>query len=395
MLPGVHLSAAAARRFLVHRHLLAPPRALPARARSVLAVVRTLGSLQFDPLDIPGARNHELVLHARVAGYRRGWCERWLYGPDRRLFEAYNKSLNILPIEELPYHRISWTRGWPGYGPLLAGHTADTARILATIADRGPLPSSYFSREISHTLQGGWGPMRAGRLLVEGLFVSGRLAIARRDGNTRYYDLPERLYPAELLARPVEDGAALRHRLLTRFRGVGLLGAGGAAEVTTGTGPAAARKRSIEALAAEGVLLPVTVEGVRGPRWLLAEEAPVLDAGPPGGGVTFLAPLDPLMWDRRLVRELFGFDYTWEVYTPAKKRKHGYYVLPILFGDRLVGRLEPRLDRSTGVLTVAGLWHEAGFEPKRRYRAAFDEALEAYRRFVDADRISLSDGARP
>ncbi|HKA87007.1 MAG TPA: crosslink repair DNA glycosylase YcaQ family protein [Haliangiales bacterium] len=394
----MHLSAAAARRFLVRRHLLAPPRSLPARARSVLAVVRALGSLQFDPLETPGARNHELVLHARVAGYRRGWCERWLYGPDRRLFEAYNKSLNILPVEELPYHRISFSRGWPGYGQLLAGHTAETARILATIAERGPLPSSYFSREINHTLPGGWGPMRAGRLLVEGLFVHGRLAIARRDGNTRFYDLPERVYPAELLARPVEDGAALRHRLLTRFRGVGLLGAGGAAEVTTGTGPAAARRKAIEGLAAEGVLVPVTVEGVRGPRWILAEERPLLDAGAAGGAVTFLGPLDPFLWDRRLVRELFGFDYTWEVYTPAKKRKHGYYVLPILFGDRLVGRIEPRLDREAETLAIAGLWHEASFRPTRRYRAAFDDALEAYRAFVGADEVvrsRLSDGARP
>jgi hypothetical protein len=390
----VHLRAAAARRFLVHRHLLAPPRALPARARSVLTLVRRLGSLQFDPLDVPGARNHELVLHARIAGYRRGWCERWLYGPDRRLFEAYNKSLNILPIEELPYHRVRHARGWPGYAQLLSEHPADADKILRAIAERGPLPSAHFSREIGHVLPGGWGPMRAGRLLVEGLFVAGRLAIARRDGNTRFYDLPERVFPADLLARAHDEAATHRRRVLTRFRGVGLLGAGGPSEVTVGTGPAAARKRTIDALAAEGELVPVTVDGVRGPRWILADEVDLVDAGPVPAAVTFVAPLDPFLWDRRLVSDLFGFDYTWEVYTPPKKRKHGYYVLPILFGDRLVGRIEPRLDRATGVLAVAGLWHEPGFAPTRRYRAAFDDALAAYAAFVGAARVSSAAGSR-
>src|SRR4249919_3728520 len=103
------IDAGHARRFLVTRHLLAPPRALPAEPQSVLTAVERLGLLQFDPLEVPGARNHDLVLHARVAGYRRDWCEQWLYGPDRRLIELYNKSLNMVPIEELPHYRLTWT----------------------------------------------------------------------------------------------------------------------------------------------------------------------------------------------------------------------------------------------------------------------------------------------
>jgi len=106
-LPDLRIPADQARRFLVRRQLLDPPRSLPARAASVLRVVDRLGSLQFDPLEVPGTRNHDLVLHNRVAGYRREWCERWLYGKDRRLIELYNKSLNILPAAELPYYRLS------------------------------------------------------------------------------------------------------------------------------------------------------------------------------------------------------------------------------------------------------------------------------------------------
>src|SRR5687767_13687138 len=102
------LSVDHARRFIVRRHLLAPPRSLPARPESVLTVVERLGLLQFDPLEVPGARAHDLVLHARISGYRRAWCDQWLYGGDRRLIELYNKSLNILPISELPHYRVTW-----------------------------------------------------------------------------------------------------------------------------------------------------------------------------------------------------------------------------------------------------------------------------------------------
>ena len=104
------LSADHARRFLVRRHLLAPARSLPADPQSVLDVVERLGLLQFDPLEVPGARNHDLVLHARIGGYRREWCDQWLYGPDRRLIELYNKSLNMVPMHELPHYRIAWQR---------------------------------------------------------------------------------------------------------------------------------------------------------------------------------------------------------------------------------------------------------------------------------------------
>ena len=107
---AVQITADHARRFLVVRHLLAPARALPARSASVLDVVDRLGLLQFDPLEVPGARNHDLVLHARIANYEREWADEWLYGSDRRLIELYNKSLNIVPMAELPHYRIAWKR---------------------------------------------------------------------------------------------------------------------------------------------------------------------------------------------------------------------------------------------------------------------------------------------
>jgi hypothetical protein len=145
----------------------------------------------------------------------------------------------------------------------------------------------------------------------------------------------------------------------------------------------------------DGILIPATVEGFREVRHVLAGELPILDAtaAPDGAAtpsVSFLAPLDHLMWDRRLVKGLFGFDYIWEVYVPAHKRRHGYYVQPILFGDRLVGRIEPRYERASRTLRIAGIWFEDGFAPMEEphFVPALADALDAYKRFVGARSVT-------
>jgi uncharacterized protein YcaQ len=390
----LELSRAVARRFLVLRHLLAPPRALPAEPESVLTVVERLGFLQFDPLEVPGARNHDLVLHARIAGYRRAWTDGWLYGPDRRLIEIYNKGLNVVPLGELPHYRISWDRNAPIYRDGILREQAPVAdAILEAIQRDGPLSTSAFA-EHGHSVDWWWAPTRAGRAVAEALFVSGRVGIARRDGNRRYYDLIERLVPADLLAERETDEEGVLHRLLSRFRATGLTTPTAQAEVLLGTGKAPERARRTAELVERGLIAPVTVEGLKGPRYLVSAEQPILEAAAAWNDeaqrhVAFLAPLDPLMWDRAALRELWDFDYLWEVYTPEAKRRWGYYVLPVLFGDRLVGRIEPRLDRATRTFRIAGLWWQEGFVPARAegFVPAMRLALREFRVFVGAKRL--------
>ncbi len=395
----VHLSADAARRFLVARHGLAPPRALPADPASVLEAVRRLGVLQFDPLEVPGARNHDLVLHARIDGYRREWCEQWLYGPDRRLFEIYNKSLNIVPMAELPHFSISWTRYAERYGDgVLSEHAEAVEDIVRTLEQRGPLSTADFAQH-SQAVDWWWAPTRASRAILEALFVVGRVGVARREGNRRYYDLIERLVPAHILAAPEPEDAAHRHRLLSRYRGVGLASPSANTEVIVGTGTAAERRRRTDELVDMGELVPVVVEGLKGERYAVVDDRALLESAEQGRadspGVAFLAPLDPFMWDRRLVRDLFDFDYIWEVYVPEPKRRWGYYVLPILFGDRLVGRFEPRLDRATRTLRILGIWWEPGFVPRpaEGFVEAMRTALAAYQRFVGSKSVEWSPAA--
>jgi uncharacterized protein YcaQ len=381
-----------ARRFLVRRHLLDPPRNLPAEPESVLRVVDRLGSLQFDPLEVPGARNHDLVLHDRIAGYRHDWLDQWLYGDDRRLIELYNKSLNILPISELPHYRLAWEHAEAHYRDRLLRDQADVAAaILERIRTDGPLSTAAF-KDHNHAVDWWWAPTPAARAVMEALFVSGRLGIARREGNRRYYDLVERLVPAAMLERREPEEQARKHRLWSRFRAIGLMDASGRADVIYGTGTVAQRRRWTAELVESGHLLAVEVEGLNGTRYLPAEEASVLEAALPAAsdapGVSFLAPLDPFVWDRGLLRDLFGFDYVWEVYVPAAKRRWGYYVLPILFGDRLVGRIEPRRDKSSPDLRILNVWFEDGFAPMEEphFVSALAEALRAYLSFVGAPR---------
>ncbi|MEP6812074.1 MAG: crosslink repair DNA glycosylase YcaQ family protein, partial [Actinomycetota bacterium] len=214
--------------------------------------------------------------------------------------------------------------------------------------------------------------------------------LARRDGNRRYYDLLERLLPAELLAHEVPEREQLRHKLLSRYRAHGLLGPGGAGGTFARIANPPERNELRKELVEVGALVPIDVEGVRGKRLVLAEELALLQAPPdPTPSVAFIAPFDSLLWDTALLANLFDFDYVWEGFFPQAKRRWGYYVLPILFADRLVGRIEPRIDRDQARVEVLDVWWENGFTPRRAngFVDAMRAALRAYLRFAGADRL--------
>jgi hypothetical protein len=405
VVPTASIGVPVARRFLVLRHLLAPPRSLPAAPESVMTVVERLGSLQFDPLEVAG-RNHDLVLLGRIEGYRREWTDALLY-EDRVLYETYNKGLSIVPTSELPYYRITWDRHHAEHqGGAFDEHAPLVSELLERIRAHGPTSATDFAPRAA--IEWYWRPTNQVRAILEALAEAGILGLARRDRNRRVYDLVERLFPAELLAARLPESQQVRHKLLSRYRAHGLLGSGGQPELWGRAVPSARDRALLRAeLIESGAIVPVSVHGLKGERYVLAGEVATLEEAErevaagrdPNGrpaGVAFLAPLDPLVWDRSLLRPLFDFDYVWEVYVPERKRRWGYYVLPILFGDRLVGRIEPRIERRTGTLRVAGLWWEDGFDPLavEGFVGAFAAALEAHRSFADVRRVELPRVAR-
>ena len=233
-------------------------------------------------------------------------------------------------------------------------------------------------------------PENAVRAVLEAYTVTGAIGLARRDGNRRYYDLVERLLPPELLARKVPEREQLRHKLLSRYRAHGLLGAGGAGGTFARIAEPKARNELREELVELGAILSVDIEGVRGKRFVLAEELLLLESPPePTPSVAFIAPFDALLWDTALLANLFDFEYVWEGFFTPAKRRWGYYVLPIVFGDRFVGRIEPRIDRDGACVEVLNVWWEDDFAPRRAdgFVDGMRDALRAYLRFAGADRL--------
>ena len=389
----MNVAAEAARRFLVSRQLLSPARSVAGGPEGVLEVVRRLGSLQFDPIAVAG-RSHDLVLHARVAGYEPAWCD--LLYERREIFEAYNKGLSFVPTSEFP-----WFRGILSRAPArtLADNAEVAEQVLARVRADGPLSALDFEREQGATTDWFGLPTNTVRAVLEAYTVTGVLGLARRDGNRRYYDLLERLLPADVLARDVPLHEQMRHKLRSRYGAHGLLGVSGAGGVFDGIGPAKpdprlpgypGRNALREELVDRGELVAVSVEGVSGKRFVLREEVGLLDAPPePASSVAFLSPFDALVWDRKLLQSLFGFDYVWELFLPPAKRRWGWYVLPIVFGDRLVGRIEPRIDREEARVEVLDLWWEDAFAPGRAegFVDAMRDALRAYLRFAGVSRL--------
>ncbi len=360
----------------------------------MLDVFRRLGSVQFDPLAVAG-RNHDLVLHARVADYDPGWCDR-LY-ECREIFEAYNKGLSLVPTSEFAWFRGTLSLNAPR---TLAENGEVAKRVLEQIRADGPLSALDLERERGTTTDWFGMATNAVRAVLEAYAVTGVLGLARRDGNRRYYDLLERLLPADVLARKLPLQEQLRHKLLSRYRAHGLLGVGGAGDIFGGLGPAKpdprwpgypGRGALREELVERGDLVSVEVEDVRGKRFVISEDAKLLEAPPdPAPSVAFVPPFDPIVWDRGLLGSLFEFEYIWELFLPPAKRRWGWYVLPIVFRDRFVGRIEPRIERAEARVHVLDVWWEDWFQPRRAdgFVDAMRDALRAYLGFAGADRLA-------
>jgi uncharacterized protein YcaQ len=346
----------------------------------VLTVLDRLGSLQYDPIAVAG-RAHDLVLHARVADYVPAWSDA-LY-EQGRIFEAFNKGLSLVRTEDWPWFAVRSDRA----RRILAENAAVAERVLERVRAEGPLASADFEQQAGPTKDWFGMPTNAVRASLEAFTLTGVLGLARREGTRRYYDLLERLLPTDVLAREVPFEEQIRFKLLSRYRAHGLLGIA-AGDTFGNLGPAAQRNGARAELLERGELVPVTVEGL-GKKFVVADEVALLEDPPKAAPtVAFIAPFDPLVWDRKLLGTLFGFHYVWELFLPPEKRRWGWYTLPILYGDRLVGRFDPRIERDEGVVRVVGVWWEDGFDPSNRtFRTAMREALRAYLRFAGVKKL--------
>ena len=399
----LRVSKAAARRFLAERHMLLPPRQLPASKGSVLALVERLGSLQFDPVDLAG-RSHEIVCHARIDGFEPRWVDELLYAKvpaHRVLVEQYNGVLVIVPTSELPYYRRPADRRreryWRDGTYKRLKPWADT--IMQRITNEGALSSADFGP--SKSVEWSWGKTPAYRAALEMLQLAGLLHLARREGSRRWFDLAERLIPRNVLERRVSEEEQIEHTFLARHRDLGLASANG---VWVQNDWPLKRKELVQRLVSRGALLEIEIAGlpgvwrIPGPERFALEAAMRATAGTrpsaaDPNAVTLLSPLDPLIHDRKRLEALYNFHYRWEIYTPERKRIFGPYAMPIHAGDQIVGRIQLHRDaRVNGAsLSVDDLWWERGARPNT-HLDGLATAIRAHQRLlgISAGTISLS-----
>ncbi len=399
----LRVSRAAARRFLAERHMLLPPRQLPASKGSVLALVERLGSLQFDPVDLAG-RSHEIVCHARIDGFEPRWVDELLYAKvpaHRALVEQYNGVLVIVPTSELPYYRRPADRRreryWRDGTYKRLKPWADT--IMQRITNEGALSSADFGP--SKSVEWSWGKTPAYRAALEMLQLAGLLHLARREGSRRWFDLAERLIPRNVLERRVSEEEQIEHTFLARHRDLGLASANG---VWVQNDWPLKRKELVQRLVSRGALLEIEIAGlpgvwrIPGPERFAHEAAMRATAGTrpsaaDPNAVTLLSPLDPLIHDRKRLEALYNFHYRWEIYTPERKRIFGPYAMPIHAGDQIVGRIQLHRDaRVNGAsLSVDDLWWERGARPNT-HLDGLATAIRAHQRLlgISAGTISLS-----
>lgn len=345
------ITAKAARQLLLVAQGLdrAPRRASKA---DVLAAIRRMHALQIDTIHVV-ARSPYLVLFSRLGSYEPRWLEELL--AERALFEYWAHEACFLPIEDYPLYRHRMDSpdgmGWKYRAQWVAAHGHELDNVLAHIRERGEVRSADFERREGQA--GGWWEWKPEKLALEALFTSGRVMVARRHNFQRVYDVRERVHPA-WNDGPLSTEAAERQLVSHAVRALGLSLARWVADYFRMD-----RKRTpalVRQLAAAGELHEVAVAGWSEPAYIHRANAALLEAARADelrtGRTTFLSPFDPVVWDRGRTRALFGFDYALECYLPAAKRRWGYFVLPLLRGDRLIGRMDAKAHRGEGRFEV-------------------------------------------
>lgn len=334
----------------------------------VCRYVERCGCIQFDPVDVCG-KNAELTLFSRVKGMKKQDLQDLLY-KDRLLMDYPDKCQSIMPVRDWPYfsrYREAAKQAekqFEGLAELEEVARKHMRTHGAVSSDELPVRGKIRWHSVIHW-SGNWhGESNAARSVLEQMYCSGECVIHHKKGTRKYYDLADKYLPGSLLFAPdpyPDEESHLAYRVYRRICAIGILWDRNSDAFLNiwGLTPEK-RKRAFEQLAAEGKILPVQVEGIRDMMYIPDCALPFTDRVDEKhrARCEVLAPLDPMMWDRKLIRALFGFEYSWEIYTPQEKRKYGYYVLPLLLGDRLLGRIEASADEKTGVLTVKNIWTE-------------------------------------
>lgn len=388
------------RRFLLQTQSLLgrwPAVSLPSGPEQVMQLIRSLGCVQIDPVAAVTGNQH-LVLGARDSGYTSEYLHTLL--SDHKVFEYFANAACVIPIEDYAMFEPVRARLRDRLAPSLEGLGNTVQHVLKRLEEEGPLPSRAF-RAVER-VSGYWDnadvPKTKDTTLALNLLLdSAAIRVVARQGNERYFHITESglLEQAQSMTAEIDlltQRQALMDKYIYAYRVVD------SRDPRLGwmKSTAAERRNDMAARVADGRMITLEVEDVATPYYIRAEDEGLLremereeSHYDPSGPVRFLPPLDNLLWRRERIVDLFDFHYKWEIYTPEVKRTYGYYAMPILHGDRLIGRMDPRLDRKTGVLTVRLLSMEETAPPVEEWIADFREGLHFFATMHGARSITV------
>ncbi len=371
-------SVPAARAFLLAAQGIEPGPSRPATRASVRESIQLMGQLQIDTISVAN-RSPYLVLFSRIGAYETVWLEQLLQGG--KIFEAWSHEACFLPIEDYPFAaaRFAEEKPWRKRNrAFIEEHQDKATELIELIRANGPVRSADFERQAPRS-GGWWSERKHEKLILEGLFADGRVMIVRRENFQRVYGLREMVLPEwqDHHAASLDDTDDFMVA-----KSIAALG------VTTNRWvsdyyrmPVARSSAALKRLLDRGIVLDTTIDGlgmayVHESNIRLARKAVRGKLEPQR--TVLLSPFDPIVWHRLRASELFGFDYLIECYTPAHKRIYGYFTLPILHRGELVGRLDPKAHRASGVFEVKALHLEPGFTPDERFVAELAKTLTEF-----------------
>lgn len=351
----------------------------------VLSFVEQAGCIQFDPIDVCG-KNAELVLQSRVKGFTKKMLYELLY-EERRLLDYYDKNLAIMNISDWKYlDRIrnkfrNYSRGREDVDRV-------APEIINTIKDKGPISSKDI--DLNEKVDWYWSDTRLGRAALETLYFRGDLIVHHKQGTNKYYALAKDYVPKDIYEAKEpfhEELDYMKWRVLRRISAVGMLwNKPSDAWLGIDNLRSAERNEVFASLLDSKEIFVINVTGIKDKLYILTKDKEMLDEilhndTKLKDRTELIAPLDSMMWDRKLIKALFNFDYKWEIYTPVDQRKYGYYVLPILHKDRFIGRIETVKDTRNDTLIVKNIWYEENIKITDRTKKSIDKCLIRFMKF--------------
>lgn len=364
----------------------------------ILEYFHRVGCVQFDPLNIVG-NNPELVLQSRIKNYRVSMLQELLY-KDRKLVDQWDKNMSIFRTEDWPYFKRIREATRRKLEIRLSPVEEIIPQIRQIFQEKGPLSSADL--DYNQTVDWSWAPTRLSRAVLESMYLWGELIIHHKVWTRRVYDLISRHIDEVLLSAPDPNKTEKQYYewyVLRRIGSIGLLwNKAGDAWLGIRGIKSKEREGAFETLLQKKKILEISVEGIKPLLYIRSEDRPNIDriieweVKPKRAAI--LAPLDNMLWDRRLIKEIFDFDYCWEVYKPETERQYGYYVLPVLYDDRFIARFEPGRDKKNGALIIKNWWWEKNVTKSDKMYEALKNCFKNFSSYLGTNIIEIADDVK-